>query len=170
MLLRGEGGRDVKAVLAIVGNREFAVEAPTVSRRLVLNFDDADVPDMSGDPVRALKAVSQQKWSTEIGRPQSPPTIEHARAIIEFANAVRELDGTLLCHCLAGVSRSTAAALLCLATWTGAGHEPYCVEQLLQVRPSARPHRDLLHWGDELLGRGGKLLGALPARSTRAEG
>jgi predicted protein tyrosine phosphatase len=45
-----------------------------------------------------------------------PPTLEHARLIIDFAKSISEIEGGLLCHCLGDVSRSPAAALICLAT------------------------------------------------------
>ena len=72
-----------------------------------------------------------------------------------------DMDGTLLCQCQGGISRSSAAALLCLATWTGPGREEYCIERLRAVRPSVLPHRNLVAFGDEFLGRKGKLLATL---------
>ena len=166
MLLRGEAARDVKAVLAIVGNREFAVEAPdAIAHRLLLAFDDVSLGDPN-DPVLAIQAVAHRKWNEQVGRPQAPPTSEHVRAIVEFAERVRGIDGAVLCHCMAGVSRSTAAGLLCLAAWTGPGNEEYCVRELMRVRPCAIPHRDLVRFGDELLGRDGRLMRALTSTAS----
>jgi predicted protein tyrosine phosphatase len=56
---------------------------------------------------------------------------------------------------------SEAAALLCLVTWTGPGHEEYCVRHLLSLRPCAIPHPDLVSFGDELLQRRGVLIKAM---------
>ncbi len=67
----------------------------------------------------------------------------------------------LLCHCQAGISRSPAAALLCLAAWTGPGRERDCVEQVMQIRPAAVPHMGLVNFGDALLGRQGELVKAV---------
>jgi predicted protein tyrosine phosphatase len=80
------------------------------------------------------------------GRPMSPPTIEDARAIIDFADSIRDLKGTVLCQCQGGISRSPAAALLCLATWTQKGEEEYCMRTLRQIAPAAVPHRGLIRW------------------------
>ena len=56
------------------------------------------------------------------------------------------------------MSRSPAAALLCLAVWNGAGRETQCIEELLAARSCSIPHRGLVRFGDELLGRQGKLI------------
>ena len=93
-----------------------------------------------------------------------PPTIDDAKAIIEFASSLADVSGTVLCQCQGGVSRSGAAALLCLATWTSGGDERYCMGELLRVRPCAAPLRGLVAFGDTLLGRGGKLVEALANR------
>jgi predicted protein tyrosine phosphatase len=161
MFLRGPEGPRVSAILSICGAREFAVEPTSpVQHRLVLHFDDADSPD-ERDPVRAYRALMQRRRDEENGRPMVPPTIDDARAIIEFARSIADLSGTLLCKCLAGVSRSPAAALLCLATWTVAGREGYCVEYVMRCRTCAMPHRQLVAYGDKLLGLKGALVEAL---------
>jgi predicted protein tyrosine phosphatase len=93
------------------------------------------------------------------------PNMDDARAIIEFAHATRHVDGTVLFSCQGGVSRSAAAAMICLAAWTGKGREEYCAEMLLRVRPCASPNRSLIRFGDELLQRDGRLICAV--RSAR---
>jgi predicted protein tyrosine phosphatase len=67
----------------------------------------------------------------------------------------------VLFTCAAGISRSPAAALICLAAWSAPGEEENCVRELRRVRPAAMPHRDLVRFGDEILGRGARLLRAL---------
>jgi predicted protein tyrosine phosphatase len=166
MLLRQTDGADIAAVISIFGKHEFPVEAPAVSHRLDLRFDDVEAVDLT-DPTSTYRAWTQAKWAEQIGRPVSPPTIEDARAIIEFARAISGIEGTVLCHCQAGVSRSPAAALICLATWTGEGDEQHCVEQLFRSRPFVAPHRDLIRFGDSLLGRDGRLIAALDAVRAR---
>ncbi len=106
-------------------------------------------------------ALHRQRQAAELGLSLSPPTMEHARLIIEFAHSIRAVEGLLLCHCLGGVSRSPAAALLCFAAWTGRGNERACVERLLEIRACALPHRDLVGYGDTLLRRNGELISAL---------
>jgi predicted protein tyrosine phosphatase len=160
MLMRQPQGSQVGAIISIHGLHEYAVEAPLVARRLTLRFDDVDVPDPN-DALGMYRSWAHRKWGVEIGRPMTPPAPEDAAAIIGFARSIRDMDGTLLCHCHAGISRSPAAALLCLATWTGPGRERDCVEQLMQIRPAAVPHVGLVGFGDALLGRQGDLVKAL---------
>jgi predicted protein tyrosine phosphatase len=160
MLMRQPLGAQVKAIIAIHGRHEYAVEAPGISRLLELRFDDIDVPDPN-DAMGRYRSWVQQKWAAEIGRPVTAPTREDAAAIVEFARSIRDLEGTLLCHCSAGISRSPAAALICLAAWTGSGHETECVEQLMRIRPAAVPHVGLIAFGDESLARQGELVKAV---------
>ena len=160
MMLRTPAAQKVEALISIHGLREHAVDAPWVAHQLVLRFDDVETANLS-DPARAYAAWTRQKWAKEMGRPLTPPSAEDAKAIIEFARGITQLEGAVLCQCQAGVSRSPAAALLCLATWTGEGQEEYCVRHLLRARPCAAPLLDLISFGDDLLKRGGKLVDAV---------
>lgn len=157
MFLRN-GARDaVRALIAIHGEREDTVEVGRIPHHLILQFDDIDVPD-EHDLLQQARLHVRRREAAEYGLSPSPPTIEHAARIIEFARGIRELDGVLLCQCQAGVSRSAAAALLCLATWTYPGEEQECFEYLMSIRPCALPHRGLVAFGDHILGRSGGLL------------
>jgi predicted protein tyrosine phosphatase len=160
MLLRQPKAASIIALLAIRGANEHCVQW-TGPRRLELVFDDEEVPDPS-DPVQVLRVHARRQFAIANGLVLTPPTIDHARAIIEFAETLRDVDGCVLCHCSAGVSRSPAAALLCLTTWMGPGRERECAKELLRIRPAAIPHRGLVRFGDQLLQRDGKLLNALP--------
>lgn len=170
MLLRQPHGGAVRALLRVQGREEFPVDVDPAAfdHLLTLRFDDADAPDPT-DALDACRASARLRWSREAGRPLTPPTPGDARAVLEFAAATRDVAGTVLFQCQAGVSRSTAAALLCLAAWTDPGEEPACVEYLLRVRPCAAPLRSRVRFGDTLMGRGGRLVGALrDARQHRA--
>jgi predicted protein tyrosine phosphatase len=159
MLLAEPHGLKIDAVISIHGVHEYAVDASSVAHRLVLRFDDVEGIDWS-DPARAEAAWARQKWAKEIGRPLTPPAMDDAQTIIDFARRTADCNGAVLCQCQAGISRSPAAALLCLATWTGEGHEHYCIDRLLRIRPAAVPLRDLIAFGDTLLERQGALLRA----------
>jgi predicted protein tyrosine phosphatase len=150
----------IAALLAICGQVEFPVQAPHIPHQLILRFDDIDVMDES-DPIKASAWRTRRNELAALGRHQNPPTIDDARRIIAFAQTTRQIDGALLCHCLGGVSRSAAAALLIMAAWTGPGSEAQCVRQLCLIRPCASPHRDLVAFGDALLNRSGQLLAAI---------
>jgi predicted protein tyrosine phosphatase len=160
MFLRQPEAHQVRAIISIHGNREFPVETSQASHALVLQFDDSESPNEDDLEQRARFSIRRRE-AAAIGLSLNPPREEHARSIIEFARQIRDLKGTLLCHCLAGISRSSAAALLCLAEWTGPGHERACVEHVLAIRPAAQPHRGLARFGDNILNRGGRLLSAL---------
>ena len=125
-----------------------------------MQFDDVDPPDTS-DEVAFHRSWVQRKWAAEIGRPLPPPTIHDARSIIQFASTIRDLDGIVLCQCGAGMSRSPAAALLCLAAWAGPGQERACVNDLMRLRPAATPLMGLVRLGDQVLGREGRLVQAV---------
>jgi predicted protein tyrosine phosphatase len=158
MLLR-RPQHGVTAIISVCGAREHRVEAG-VPHRLDLCFDDVDVPDHA-DVESMLRSSARSHAAQQTGLHLTPPSLEDARRIIDFARAIRDVDGAVLCQCGAGISRSTAAALICLATWTGPGAERACVDELLRVCPAASPHPDLVGFGDELLGRNGQLLIAL---------
>src|SRR5258708_7811146 len=116
MLLGGVRAKEVGAIISIYGRHENGVDAPAGVPILRLRFDDAEAVDWN-DPVAANRARALSKWAQEIGRPMTPPTIEDARAIVEFARSNSQVKGAMLCHCQAGMSRSAAAALICLAAW-----------------------------------------------------
>lgn len=116
MLFRNPGHPRIDALIAIKGQREYAVDVPDIPHSLILDFDDCEAPSTT-DPMHASQIRLRQREAAEIGLRLCPPTMDHARQIIEFAQSIRDVEGTLLCHCLGGVSRSPAAALLCLACW-----------------------------------------------------
>jgi predicted protein tyrosine phosphatase len=81
--------------------------------------------------------------------------------IIALAESLRGAAGTVLVHCEAGVSRSSATALIMYACWLGPGHEREAMARVLAQRPVAAPNRRMVEIGDRLLGRDGRLVGAL---------
>src|SRR6266496_6691353 len=83
------------------------------------------------------------------------------RAIMELAQDLRSANGKVLIHCEAGISRSTAAALILYACWLGAGREDEAMRRVLAQRPLAIPNRRMVELADHLLKRGGRLLEAL---------
>jgi predicted protein tyrosine phosphatase len=101
-------------------------------------------------------------------RAMSPraPTREHASEIIRFAQQVQSMRGILLVHCTGGRSRSPAAATLCLATWLGPGAEIEVAREIFRMKPDCYPHRALIRFGDDLLGRDGQLARAIELTQT----
>lgn len=83
--------------------------------------------------------------------------------MIDFASTLTDQPGVVMFQCFAGISRSAGAALLSLALWYGPGEEERAVRNLIRTRPAAQPHVDLIRFGDEALGRNGRLTHALAA-------
>ena len=86
------------------------------------------------------------------------PESDHVQQALTFA---QEIDGPLLVHCRAGVSRSAAIALAIAADRLGAGNERQACEWLRQAYPQAQPNRLVMFLADEVLGRGQALIKAV---------
>ena len=86
------------------------------------------------------------------------PEAKHIQQALSFA---QEINGPLLVHCRAGVSRSTAIALAIAADRLGAGNERRACEWLRQAYPQAQQNRLVVFLADELLGRGQALIKAV---------
>jgi predicted protein tyrosine phosphatase len=87
------------------------------------------------------------------------PCAAHINALLE------RLDGwsgepPILIHCVAGVSRSTAAALITAAS-RAAGRELELAQALRQAAPHAQPNSLMITLGDAILGCGGRLIAAV---------
>jgi predicted protein tyrosine phosphatase len=96
------------------------------------------------------------------------PTEDHIRDIIALAESLRSSAGKVLVHCEAGVSRSSATALIMYAYWFGAGREQEALEQVLRQRPIARPNPLMISIADRLMGRGGRLVEVVQVYEERA--
>lgn len=106
---------------------------------LRLDFDDSADPHESGSPRAG-----------------------HIREILGFGKTVPE-DGRLLVHCLAGVSRSTAAAwaILCARHPRRSADELF--REVLDLRPIARPNVLMTALADKALKRQGTMVDVLKA-------
>jgi predicted protein tyrosine phosphatase len=87
-------------------------------------------------------------------------TLEDIRRIVQLAEQLRSERGTLLIHCEAGISRSTATALIIYACWLGQGREDEAMERVVAQRPYAIPNRRMVALADRLLALEGNLLRA----------
>jgi predicted protein tyrosine phosphatase len=99
------------------------------------------------------------------------PQESHVQAIIDFA---RDWDRSapLLIHCWMGVSRSPAAALIAALAVHPEEDDVALVRRLRSASPYATPNARLVQIGDEMLGRGGRLVDALRSigRGADADG
>jgi predicted protein tyrosine phosphatase len=118
-----------------------------LERRLKLRFHDV---------IEAQPGwVAPERWDIEL--------------LLAFA---RDLDRSrnthLLVHCHAGVSRSTAAAILVLAQTSPELPADEAVREVVRLRPRAWPNLRMLELGDAILGRGGEIIDAAASHYRRA--
>jgi len=91
---------------------------------------------------------------------ETGPTEDDVAQLIAFARAVMR-TGRVLIHCQAGISRSSAAAVIVYAMALGEGREEEAVARVMAQRPIARPNRRMIAIADRLLHLDGKLLAAI---------
>jgi predicted protein tyrosine phosphatase len=80
------------------------------------------------------------------------PTQRDVEALINFARRIGE-DGSVLIHCQAGISRSTAAAYIVFAVALGPGREGEAADYVRAAVPEARPNTAMLALAERLLDR-----------------
>jgi predicted protein tyrosine phosphatase len=88
-------------------------------------------------------------------------TEQDVQQIIVLAEELRSTTGRVLIHCEAGISRSSAAALIMYACWLGLGREREAMMRVLTQRPIAMPNRRMVEIADRLLDRNGRLSAVL---------
>jgi predicted protein tyrosine phosphatase len=86
------------------------------------------------------------------------PDRDHVESLIDFVHDWNPEEGALLTHCYAGVSRSTAAALIAATIKTGDAH--WSALRLRAASPHAYPNRRIIALADEILALGGTLIDA----------
>jgi predicted protein tyrosine phosphatase len=89
----------------------------------------------------------------------------HIADLIGFVRAWRPEEGPMLIHCMAGISRSTAAALIALVIKAG-GREQEAAEQVRRAAPHAYPNRRMIALADHLLTCEGRLIAAREVMGT----
>jgi len=97
------------------------------------------------------------------------PNEDHVAELLAFGRDV-EVAGNLahlLLHCHAGVSRSTAAAVLLLAQEDPTLPPEAVFDEIARIRPRAWPNLRLLELGESALGRRGEITGAVAAQYRR---
>jgi predicted protein tyrosine phosphatase len=118
-----------------------------LERRLKLRFHDV---------IEAHPGwIAPQRWDIEL--------------LLAFArDLAKSRDAHLLVHCHAGVSRSTAAAILVLAQTCPERPADEAVREVVRLRPRAWPNFRMLELGDHILRRGGEITDAAAAHYRRA--
>ena len=83
------------------------------------------------------------------------PKERHVHSALQFAD---ELEGTsILIHCHAGISRSSAIALAIIAKGLGPGKEKQALMELEKINRNCAPNALVVWFTDEILERGGNL-------------
>lgn len=94
---------------------------------------------------------------------ESGPTEDDVRSLIRIARALKGRSGRVLTHCQAGISRSSAAAVILYVVMLGPGHEEEAVARVRKQREIASPNRRMISIADELLELDGRLIAAVGA-------
>lgn len=91
----------------------------------------------------------------------SVPGRDDVKRIIEFAEDMDE-ESEVLCHCAAGISRSSAAALTIIASKYEASsiNAMKAVQDVLAIKNIIHPNAIMVGFADELLGWDGRLVAA----------
>jgi predicted protein tyrosine phosphatase len=90
------------------------------------------------------------------------PSPEHVAALIDFVMSW-DRAAPVLVNCLAGVSRSTAAAFTMVCALNPQTDEYRIARLLRETSPTAQPNPRLVGFADEALGRGGRMVEAAAA-------
>lgn len=95
------------------------------------------------------------------------PNERHVMQVIDFARAWGG-HGPVVVHCWAGISRSTAAALISLCTLNPETPEQVMATALREASPTAHPNRLMIRLADAALDRKGRLVDAVEAMGRGA--
>jgi predicted protein tyrosine phosphatase len=90
------------------------------------------------------------------------PAEEHVEGLVNFVRAWRPEEAPLLIHCIAGISRSMAAALITLVV-KAPGRELEAARHVRSAAPHAFPNRRMIQLADAQLGCEGRLIQAREA-------
>jgi predicted protein tyrosine phosphatase len=120
--------------------------------------------DQPATPLQVRASDHLRLLVDDVDRPEAgfvAPARAHLEQLIAFLRASPP-RASLVIHCLAGVSRSTAAALVALAL-DAPGREREAAESLRRAAPFACPNRLIVRLADDALARKGALSAALDA-------
>jgi len=95
------------------------------------------------------------------GSANESPCAAAAQKLVAFVQDWSPDAGPLVLHCEQGVSRSTAAAFIVLCAKEPFADECDLARRLREAAPHADPNLTLVHLGDAVLGREGRMLNAV---------
>lgn len=127
-----------------------------VPSKLLLTFDDAS------NSLSAIMAGFQPPAESDI---QS--ILNYGKKMGDFLQEDSQADHGLLIHCMAGKSRSTAAAFILLVQKMGVDNVTAAYDALIKCVPIGRkiiPNPLMIEMADKLLGANGKMISELSNR------
>jgi len=95
------------------------------------------------------------------------PSPAHVTALVDFMMSW-DRGSPVLVNCLAGISRSTAAAFTIVCALNPETDEHRIARLLRESSPTAQPNRRLVAFADEVLGREGRMMEAAEAIAASA--
>jgi predicted protein tyrosine phosphatase len=107
----------------------------------------------------------------DIVEPQDGCTLcaeHHIEDLLAFVRAW-DIGAPLVIHCWAGISRSTAAALVTACALSPARDERDIARALRAASPTATPNGRIVALADDILGRGGRMRAAAAAIGRGAD-
>lgn len=140
----------------ICGIAELGTAPLSTARRVISILDpDAPEPPELRDLQAAVLTLHFDDVITNEG-PYQAPTRADIERMLAF-DRDHSTGDTLVVHCTAGISRSTAALTILLAQ-RRPGCEPEIFEELRAIRPVAWPNSLMIALADDILGAGGQLV------------
>jgi len=115
------------------------------------------IPEIKGFEGRHLRLEMNDIADPAPG--QILPHDTHVDGLLAFVDSWPQ-DAPLIVHCWAGISRSTAAALIAQAHLHPRADERELGLALSEAAPHARPNRQLVRLADDILDRKGRLIEA----------
>jgi predicted protein tyrosine phosphatase len=151
--------------IAVCGIEELAGHCETAASHVLSILDpDWPVPEAFGSFGEHEKLELRFHDVIEEGDPgMAPPREEHVARVLAFGRdllAEPRPAASLLVHCHAGVSRSTASMALILAQALPDRPAGEILCEVLRIRQQAWPNLRMMEMGDAMLGRRGELVAA----------
>ena len=146
----------------------FVTPLSRLAETLRLSGGDRLLSLLSADAAFALPAcIAKVDWLrlifNDIAEARAglvAPSPRDLRAILDFAAATAAGE-SLVVHCHAGISRTTAAAYVIACARKPDLDEDRLADELRQLSPSATPNALVVAHGDAALGRGGRMVAAI---------
>lgn len=142
--------------------RQAAVHHPTKHIPHLVSISDPD----AGPPKEVTNHAGRKLCLLfhDISDPDGDLTVPvryDVEQIVKFAEAIQPGEHTL-CHCNAGISRSSAAALTIIASKLKPNGEnaQRAITELMSIKDIIHPNRAMVQYADDILGWDGRLVGA----------